>query len=237
MRDPAGRVVEIDGHRAVETGPFDVVEVVVANLRSPRGPVAAHVERADVASFVTDVVDFIQLDRVIIPAEQDRGMGPVVNQVVSHSDANALNADGRAVGPVEPTEMMDVVVFGQVPRRGKPRTIATAERHAALAGIEDIAADHPVPDPARHDNPAATGVADRATGDQAVAAARDGHRVAAASLEGETADRDVAAVAELEHLRLQGNERFRFRQRHREARSRDARGPDRHTIRRAVEFG
>ena len=56
-------IVQVDAVSAFAVASVDVVNVVVANLVTTRGPVVPAVDRARVVSFFADVMDFVELDR------------------------------------------------------------------------------------------------------------------------------------------------------------------------------
>ena len=118
----------------------DVVQVVVAQDVAALRPVAADVVGARVAAFLDDVVDFVELDDVVVAARVQGHVRAVVDQVVGDPVADSRNADARFVG-AEPAGRNDA--HGCSRHCARPGTSVARSpplmRNAATAGVIDVA--------------------------------------------------------------------------------------------------
>ena len=90
------------------------MEVVVLYDIPALRPVPANVEGTDVAGFLRDIMDLVELQEVLIAVEVHPHVGGVVDIVVGQTVAHARQVDRRLVGTVDPAVMMNVVVLGEV---------------------------------------------------------------------------------------------------------------------------
>jgi hypothetical protein len=82
--NPAGGIIQVDCHRPMQTWTTDVVEVIMSDDRATLGPVTPHVKRAHISRFKAYLVDFIQLDDMIVPAQLNGVVRSVMNFIVSN---------------------------------------------------------------------------------------------------------------------------------------------------------
>ncbi len=123
--DPGKAVVQINAvypvaleHRR------DVVQVVVPDLVATRPPVASGIDGAGVAGLLADVMQFVQLDEVLVATIKDSGMGSRVDQVVTRPLPGSVQADRRIVHVLEVSKIVDVAVFDVVLSGGERLAIA-----------------------------------------------------------------------------------------------------------------
>ena len=177
-------VVQVDAQGAAVARPEDVVEVVVADDVALPIPAPAGVEGAHVAGLVADAVQLVQLDDVVVAAEEDAVVRAVVDQVVRDSLAYSVHQHARPVSALQARIVEDVVVVGVVAGSRQRPAVAAVQGDPALGGIVDVAAHHAVGAPA-HGHAAAARVADGAADDLAAGAARHRHRGAACGFQGQ----------------------------------------------------
>ena len=89
-----------------------MVPEIEANEVSPFGWIAPGIERSTIAGLKTYVVDLVQFDKVIVSSQQDRAVGPIVEQVMSKAVANAADVDRSRVGALPSPEVVNAVVDG-----------------------------------------------------------------------------------------------------------------------------
>ena len=84
---------------------------VIAEAIAAVGVVAPGVDRADVAGLQRDVVDFIELNEVVVAVEEDCAVRMVVDEVVRGPLADAADQDGRhvAFGPAALAREMTIL--------------------------------------------------------------------------------------------------------------------------------
>ena len=131
----AGEVVEIDG---VDVGVADVVKVVGVDVVAALGPVATHIEGADVVGFHGDGVDVVVVDAVFVAGEENGEVGRVVDGVAGDLVADPFEVDGGRVGAGPAAEVVDVIAAGEVVGGGECWTVAAVEFDGAIAGIGDF---------------------------------------------------------------------------------------------------
>jgi len=109
------------------------MKIVVPDHDATLGPVATHVERANIARFETYVVNFVEFDHVVVAAQLNRVVGAIVNQIVGHTIANARDTDRGAVSPIQSAEVMNMIAEASVFGRLERKAVTTPERDSAFA--------------------------------------------------------------------------------------------------------
>ena len=72
-------------------------------------------------------MDLVVLDQVVVAAELDRVVGPVVDEVVGNPNTYPVDADRRTVRAIQASKVVDVVVLRVVAGRGKSLAITATE--------------------------------------------------------------------------------------------------------------
>ncbi len=84
----ADAVIHIDTHRA-HTHSAGMVNEVMADDIATECIVPARIDSSDVAGFKTNMVDFIEFDKVVIASEKDSTMRMVMDQVIGNANTHA----------------------------------------------------------------------------------------------------------------------------------------------------
>ncbi len=171
----ADAVVHVHAHRA-HAHAAGVVDEVVADAVAAVGVVAPGVDGADVAGLQGDVVNLVELDEVVVAVEEDCAVRMVVDEVVRGALADAADQHRRhiALGPAALAREM--AVLDEVSAGLQRLAVAAVHRNAAVAGVEDVAADHAVAGAALDGDAVVADVADDAAGDAVAGAAADVRR-------------------------------------------------------------
>ncbi len=170
----AVHVVQVHAHAAAALEAVDVVQVVVPDHRAPHRPIAPGIDRAGIVRLEAHVVDFVQLDHVIVAAKADGLVRRVVDQIVGNPVADAVHRNAGAVHRLETAVVMDVVVFGVQPGRCQRLAIAAGKRDPAFSHLIDVAPDDAV-GRSRDRDRVASAVADRTADQPVVGTAADDH--------------------------------------------------------------
>ncbi len=143
----AGPIVQVDRHGVAEivlaelvVESAEVVEVVEPHHVSAHGPIAAHVERTRVAGFAADIVDVVELNDVLVAAEQYGGVRRVVEVAVRDPVAYAADQYGRTIRADPAAEVVDVAVLNEVAGRRQSQTVAAGEADRAVTRLVYVAA-------------------------------------------------------------------------------------------------
>ncbi|OPZ15949.1 MAG: hypothetical protein BWZ10_01597 [candidate division BRC1 bacterium ADurb.BinA364] len=123
----------------------NVVKKIVSDFVSPEGKPAAAVDGARVIALQQNMVDFVELDDVIVAEEVDGGVGRVVNQVVSGAIAYSGQSDGRSVGFPKARKAHYFVVHDRMPPGCERGAVAACGADGVGPGVVDDAAANRVP--------------------------------------------------------------------------------------------
>ena len=182
---------------------------VIADAIAAEGVVAPGVNGADVAGLQCVAVDLIELDEVVVASEEDRAVRVVMDKIVRGALANAADEHGGdiALGPAALARK--VAILHKVPAGAKGLPVAAVHRDAAVARIEDVAAQDAVAGAVLNGDAVVADVADEAAGDAVARAAVDLDGAAARGFEDQAAEGDVGNVGEFEQrLGEEGKEDF-----------------------------
>src|SRR5581483_1349121 len=124
-------IVEIDRRVAVSHRAADVVPVVEADQIAPARGIAALVERAAVIGLCADAIDLVELEEVIVAADEDGLMRRVVNAVVGRAVPHALEREAVGSGKLMDGEVPDMVVERLMARRGERLAVSTCQNQSA----------------------------------------------------------------------------------------------------------
>ncbi len=112
-------VVQVDAHRADSSHRAQVMDVVPAEHVALGRPVAPGVEGSHVGRLLGDVVDVVQFQHVFVAAVEDGRVRGIVDQVVRHAVADAVDVDAGRIGPLQSSEVMDMVVRREIAGRSQ----------------------------------------------------------------------------------------------------------------------
>ena len=121
----AGTVIKVDAANAarsgidnlrrpgiymVETESVQIVEKVITNRVTPKGPVAAAVKCAAIGGVGADMMKFVEFDQMIVAVQPDARARNIMNQVMGNSVSNAVNKNGGATIRKYHADIVDVVI-------------------------------------------------------------------------------------------------------------------------------
>lgn len=84
----ADAVIHIDAHGAHTNSAGMMNEVVAYDIAAER-VVPARVDSANIAGLKTSVMDFVELDKVVIPSEKNGAMRMVMDKIVGNAAPHA----------------------------------------------------------------------------------------------------------------------------------------------------
>ena len=168
-----------------------VVEAVVAENHAAVGGVSEQLHRALVVGFLHDVVDRVELDLVVVALDPHGTARTVIHQVVRYAVAHAFKLDGRRVGSVDASEIVDSAVLDKVPAGLEGGTVATDDLGGSPADSVNVAAQQSVGLATLNSDPIARHTADGGAGNQAAATVRKHQPVVASQIEGQSFEADV----------------------------------------------
>jgi len=123
----------------VAHGAADIVPIVELDAIPAAGRIAAFVKSAAVVRLGADMVDFVELEHMIIAAHENRLVGRVMDQVVGGTVADAFEGEAVGRGELVFGKAPDVIVAGLVPGGRQRLSIAAPEHQAALASMMNVA--------------------------------------------------------------------------------------------------
>ena len=147
---------------------------------------------------------------MVVAVQQHRGMRRIVQVVVRHPVADAVQIDPRRIGEQQTAEMMDVAVLDHVAGRLQCAAVAAGELHTAGSGVVDPAPFDAMAAALLHFDAVLAGVADLAAADVRGLAAGDADAVAPAALDGDVAEMHVGGAAEGDHRLRQDRHRDHY---------------------------
>ena len=193
----ADAVIHVNAHRA-HPDAAGVMNKIVADAIAAIGVVAPGVDGADVACLQGIVVDLVEFDDVVVAVEEDRAVGVVVDEVVRGTLADAAHEHRRHVALGPAALAGEMAVLDKVSAGPECLPVAAVQGDAAVAGVEDVAAQDAMAGAAFNGDAVVADVADEAAGDEVAGAATDLDSAAAAGFEFEAAQGDIGDVRELQ---------------------------------------
>src|SRR5438445_2057958 len=85
------------------------------------------------------MVDVIELDEMIVAGEENRAVWMIVHQVVRYAVPDAAHQHSRRVAPRPAGLPLEMTVFREMAAGRERLSVPPAERHAAIAGVEQVA--------------------------------------------------------------------------------------------------
>ena len=109
----ADAVIHIDSHRA-HTHSAGMVNEVVAYDVSAECVVPARIDSTNIAGLKTNVMDFVEFDKVVIAPKKDCAMRMVMDQVVGNAETHARHQNRGHIASGPSGYVVNVVVVGEV---------------------------------------------------------------------------------------------------------------------------
>src|SRR6185503_18207747 len=157
-------VVPVDAHRAC-AGPAGVVDEIVPDMVATKGPVASGIDRADVARFQGDVMNFVELDEMLVARKENGTVRMIVNKIVRHAMAHASQQDGGHVTLRPAPLSLEMAILYNVSSRRERLPVPAIQRNSPIAGVRDVAPENAVAKSAPNTDANVADKAERATGD------------------------------------------------------------------------
>jgi hypothetical protein len=94
----------------VETGPKEMVKIVIADNVSSPGPVTARMERSRISGFPADAIHFVELDQMVVSPQGNCLVRCIVDEIVLHTLSNPLKQKSILSRSHPQAVMVDVIV-------------------------------------------------------------------------------------------------------------------------------
>ena len=118
------------------------MQIVVADHRAAHRPVSPRIDCSRVVGLITNVVNFVELNNMIVTAEVSGRVRRIVEQVVCGAIADPVDRDAVPIHPVPPAPVVDVIVLGVEARRRERFSVASTDANAAVTRGGDVASNH-----------------------------------------------------------------------------------------------
>ena len=105
--------VNTDASASFESG--NIVQIIMPDDRASHRPVASGIDCSGIVRFQAYVMDFIELDDVIVSSESDGHVRRIVDQVVYRPVTDTLKRNGGRVHARPSAVVMNMVIFGDMP--------------------------------------------------------------------------------------------------------------------------
>jgi hypothetical protein len=191
------RKIKIDSAATSFADAVYVVDIVVADDSPHLRIVRPGVDPPNVTGFMSEIIELVVFDQMIVAVVLDCGKRGIVDPVVGNSVSHPLKIDPSVETLQYAAIPGNVVVDGIVPGGRECRTVTPLNPNSCPSYIVDIAAPDAVP-PAAIDDHArvVVDVPDRAPGDQVVAAPPDLERTCARAFENKSLESNIGGTVQ-----------------------------------------
>ena len=103
--------------------------------------IAIYIDAALVVGLLHGAVHLVEFDQVIVALDAHHAARAVVQEIMRHTVAHALELNRRRVGPVDAPELVNPAVFDEVPAGCQCFTVAADDFAGAPSDRMDVAAE------------------------------------------------------------------------------------------------